>query len=137
MLIQPYLFFNGRCEEALAFYEETLGARTLMLMRYADSPEPPPPGMTPENWGAKVMHALVRIGESEVMVSDGYAEGGSFQGFQLAVTVKDEAEADRVFAALSEGGEVRTPLAATFFSPRFGMAADRFGVAWAVIAAPS
>ncbi len=134
MQIQPYLFFDGRCSEAFEFYQRALGAEVTMLMHFKDSPEP---GMGPANAGDKVMHAELRIGETTVLASDGRCQGRpSFQGFALSLTVADEAEADRVFKALGEGGEVQMPLAKTFFSARFGMVADRFGVSWMVYVAP-
>jgi len=133
MQIQPYLFFEGRCEEAIEFYRRTLGAEVTMLMRYKDSPEP---AMNPPDAGDKVMHASLRIGDSTVMASDGRCQGQpSFQGFSLSLTVSDEAEADRILAGLADGGQVQMPLAKTFFSPRFGMVADRFGVPWMIIVA--
>src|SRR5207249_4777909 len=103
-LVQPYLFFGGRCEEALEFYRTALGAEVLMLMRYKESPEPPPPGMVPAGWEEKVMHASFRLGQTTLMASDGCAES-SFEGFSLSLTVANEAEADRAFAALAEGGK--------------------------------
>jgi len=134
MQIQSYLFFDGRCEEAIEYYRKALGAEVTMLLRFQDSPEPPQPGMVPPGSGNKVMHSSFRIGETTVMASDGHCQGKpSFQGFSLSLTVPDEAEADRKFAALADGGQVRMPLARTFFSPRFGMVADRFGVSWMVI----
>ena len=134
MLVQTYLMFNGRCEEAIEFYRRTLGAEVDMLMRYKDSPAAPPPGMLPPGSENKVMHAAFRIGESQVMASDGECSGqAAFQGFSLSLTVPDAATADRVFAALADGGTVKMPLSTTFFSPRFGMLADRFGVGWMVI----
>lgn len=133
MQIQPYLFFNGRCQEALEFYAATLGAQVEMMMRYKDSPEPPPAGMLPQGFEEKVMHCSFRIGSSTLMASDGCSEGPNFSGFSLSLTAKSEAEADRVFAALSDGGQVRMPLTRTFFSPRFGMLTDRFGIGWMVI----
>jgi len=137
MLIQPYLFFDGRCEEAIAFYQATLGAEVLMLMRNQDSPEPHPPGLLPAGSGQKVMHASLRVGESTLMVSDGRCGGAPvFQGFSLSVSVPDAAAAERVFKALADGGQVQMPLGATFFSPCFGMVADRFGMGWMVNAAP-
>ena len=137
MLVQPYLFFEGRSEEAAEFYRRTLGAEVTMMVRYKDSPEPPPPGMVPPGSENKVMHMALRIGESVVMASDGSCAGKpNFQGFSLSLTVKDGAEADRVFAALADGGQVKMPLGKTFFSPRFGMVADRFGVSWMVIVLP-
>jgi len=132
--IQPYLFFDGRCEEAIEFYGRALGAKANMVMRYKDSPEPPPPGMVPPGSGNKVMHASMTIGDTTVMASDGNCGGKpSFQGFSLSVTVANESEAERVFAALSDGGKVTMPLGKTFFSPKFGMVNDKFGVGWMVI----
>jgi PhnB protein len=126
--------FGGRCQEAVDFYRDALGAEVEMLMRYSDSPEPPPPGMVPENWGDKVMHCSFKIGDTVLMASDGCASSErNFQGFSLSLTVANEAEADRKFAALAERGEVRMPLGKTFFSPRFGMLVDRFGISWMVI----
>lgn len=138
MQVQPYLFFEGRCEEALGFYGEVLGAEVTALMRFKDSPEPLPPGMIPEGAEGKVMHASLKVGETEILASDGRCAGpqARFEGFSLTVTVPDEAAADRVFSALAEGGEVRMPLERTFFSPRFGVLADRFGVGWMVIVQP-
>jgi PhnB protein len=137
MQVQPYLFFAGRCEEAVEFYKKALGAEVMMLMRFKDSPEPPQPGMVPPGSENKIMHTCLRIGDNMVMASDGRCEGGaSFQGFSLSLTVANEAEADRLFAALAEGGQVQMPLAKTFWSPRFGMVADRFGVGWMIIVAP-
>jgi len=134
MPIQPYLFFEGRCEEAIEFYRSALGAKVEMLMRYKDSPEPPPPGMLPPGSENKVMHAALSVGDAAFMASDGHCQGRpGFQGFSLSLTANDEAEAKRMFNALGEGGEVRMPLGKTFFSPCFGMLADRFGVAWMII----
>ena len=133
MQVQVYLFFAGRCEEAIDFYKKTLGAEVMMLMRFKDSPEPPQPGMIPPDSENKVMHASLRMGDTVVMASDGRCEGApSFEGFSLSVTVADEAQADRVFAALAEGGQVQMPLSKTFWSARFGMLSDRFGVGWMV-----
>ena len=137
LLVQPYLFFDGRCEEALEFYRQALGAEVMMLMRFKDSPEPPQPGMCPPGSDNKVMHASFRIGDSTIMASDGRCAGKpSFEGFSLSITVPTEAEADRLFTALADGGKVQMPLARTFYSPRFGMVADRFGVLWMIIVAP-
>jgi PhnB protein len=137
MQIQPYLFFNGRCEEALAFYGEKLGAKVEMLMRFKESPEPPQPGMVPPGSEDKVMHASFRIGDTTMMASDGGCSGQTnFQGFSLSLIVPDDAEAERTFAALADGGKVQMPLTRTFFSSRFGMVADRFGVGWMVLVAP-
>lgn len=132
-IVQPYLFFDGRCEEALDFYRTALGAEVDMLMRYKDSPEPCDPGMVPPGNENKVMHASFRIGETTLMASDGRCQSkSSFEGFSLSITVPTEAEADRVFAALADGGQVDMPLMKTFWSPRFGMLTDRFGVGWMI-----
>lgn len=137
MIVQPYLFFDGRCEEAMDFYRQALGAKIEMLMRYQDSPDPPPPGMVPPGMEDKVMHASIRIGDSIVMASDDCSGAQSgFRGIQLSLTVADGDEAGRRFAALAEGGQVNMPLMETFFSPSFGMLTDRFGVGWMVVAAP-
>ena len=134
MFLQPYLFYNGRCEEAIEFYRKALGAEVGMLMRFKESPEPPQPGMLPPGSENKIMHGTLRIGDTNVMVSDGYCQGKTdFEGFSLSLSVSREAEADRLFAALAEGGQVQMPLEKTFFSPRFGMVADRFGVSWMVL----
>jgi len=134
MLVQPYLNFNGRCEEALDYYRNALGAEIKMLMRFKEAPVPPNAGMVTLGSENKVMHACFRIGETELMASDGRCQGqAGFQGISLSLTVKDEAEADRKFNALADGGQVQMPLSKTFFSPRFGMVADRFGVSWMVI----
>ncbi|MGA2864233.1 MAG: VOC family protein [Verrucomicrobiota bacterium] len=136
--IQPYLFFNGTCEQAVEFYRQALGAEIDMMMRYKDSPEPPQPGSVPPGFENKIMHASFRVGQTAVMASDDCsAQKASFQGFVLCLSVPSETEADRAFAALADGGQVRTPLTKTFFSPRFGMVADRFGVGWMIIVAPA
>ena len=133
MQVQPYLFFDGRCEEALDFYRKTLGATVEMMMRYKESPDP---GMCTPGIENKVMHSCFRIGDTAVMASDGRCTGKpSFQGFSLTVTAANDAEAERLFAALADGGQVQMPLEKTFFSSRFGMAADRFGVGWMVLVA--
>ena len=133
MPIDPYLFFEGRCEEAVEFYRKALGAKVEMMMRYKDSPEPPPPGMVPPGSENKVMHASLRIGDAVVMASDGNCSGKpKFDGIMLSITAKNVAEVDRYFNALADGGQVQMPLAKTFWSPRFGMVADRFGVGWMV-----
>jgi len=130
--IEPYLFFGGCCEEALEFYRTALGAHVEMMMRFRESPEPMPPGSIPAGFENKVMHASFRIGGSRLMASDGNAEGAKFEGFSLSIAVPSEAEADRIFAALAQGGKVGTPLAKTFWAPKFGMLTDRFGVGWMV-----
>jgi PhnB protein len=132
MPIEPYLFFNGRCEEAVEFYKKALGARVSMLMRYKESPEPPSPGKVPDGWDNKIMHTSLRIGNENLMASDGCSEGADFKGFSLSLTAANEADAGRKFAALAEGGQVQMPLGKTFWSPCFGMVTDRFGVGWMV-----
>ena len=133
-IVQPYLFFDGRCEEALDFYRKGLGAQVDAVMKFKDSPDPAGcPSALPD----KVMHATFRIGETTVMASDGQCKGQpKFEGFALSITVPSEGDADRLFAALADSGQVQMPLAKTFFSPKFGMVTDRFGVAWMVFVAP-
>lgn len=135
-MVQPYLFFEGRCEEAIEFYRRALGAQVHMQMRYQDSPEPPPPGCGPLD-PRKIMHAQFQIGSTIIMASDGRCDKQArFEGFALSLTVPAEAEADRAFNALADGGHVEMPLAKTFFSARFGMVVDRFGVLWMVLVRP-
>jgi PhnB protein len=134
MLVQPYLMFNGRCEEAIQFYTSAIGAKVEMLMRFKDCPQPPPPGMLPPNSENKVMHSTVRIGDTVIMASDGHCKGdGKFAGFSLSLTAPSDAEAERLFAALSTGGKVTMPMSPTWYASRFGMLVDRFGVDWMVI----
>jgi PhnB protein len=131
MQVQPYVFFDGRCDEAIEFYKQALGAEVLMLMRFKDSPDPT---MCRPGTQDKVMHAALRIGETTVFLSDGRCQGPpTFEGFSLSLAARDEAEARRLFTALSDGGQVQMPLTKTFFSVQFGMIADRFGVSWMVI----
>jgi PhnB protein len=135
MQVQPYLFFDGRCEEAIEFYKKALGAQVEMMMRFKESPEPSNPDMCPPGTEDKIMHASFRIGDSVVMGSDGRCMGQpKFDGFALALTAANEQEAERLFAALADGGQVQMPLTKTFFSPSFGMVADRFGVNWMIMA---
>ena len=133
MKVEPYLFFNGHCEEAIAFYKEALGAEVIMQMRMNESPEPPQPGMLPPGFEQKIMHATLRIGETIVMMSDGNSNmQPSFQGFSLSIAAPDAVQAERLYNALSQGGKVHMPLGKTFWSPCFGMVADRFGVGWMI-----
>jgi PhnB protein len=133
MNVQPYLFFEGRAEEALAFYTKALGTTVDMVMRNREAPEPPPPGMLPQGSENKVMHASFKVGDTDVMLSDGRCSGKpNFAGFSLSITAPDEAAARRMFSALSEGGTVTMPIGKTFWSPCFGMLNDRFGVGWMV-----
>ena len=132
MLLQPYLFFDGRCEEAITFYRQAIGAEVEMMLHYKDSPDPLPPGTHP-GYDNKVIHASVRIGDSAVMMADDCMGHPNFQGFSLSLQVVDAATARQRFDALAVGGQVKMPLGKTFFSPCFGMVADRFGVSWMVI----
>jgi len=133
MNIEPYLFFNGRCEEAIDFYKKALGAEVTMLMRFKDSPEPHQPGMLPPGSENKIMHANLRVGDTNVMASDGQCNGKTeFRGFSLSLVAVDEADARRKFAALADAGKVEMPLGKTFWSPLFGMVEDRFGVWWMI-----
>jgi PhnB protein len=137
MRIEAYLFFNGRCEEAIEFYRKALGAEVQMLMRNRDATEKPPPGTLPPGSDDKVMHANLRVGSSILMVSDGRCDGRpEFKGFSLSLDAATEAEAERMFHALADGGTVQMPLTKTFWSPKFGMVADRFGVGWMVSVVP-
>ncbi|HEX2334235.1 MAG TPA: VOC family protein [Burkholderiales bacterium] len=132
MAIEPYLFFEGRAEEAIDFYKSALGAKVVAVMRYKENREPQhnPPGSD-----EKVMHSLLRFGDAGVMISDGNCGGRpAFQGFALTLEASDEADAKRKFSALSQGGQVQMPLGETFFARSFGMVADKFGVSWMVIA---
>lgn len=138
--ILPYLFFNGRCEEAVTFYKKALGGEIEMLMRWKDNPDMPSdgcaPGMTfdPE----KIMHASLKVGDAVLMASDGMPqEKSGFQGFSVSLTARNDAECDRWFNALAEGGQVEMPLGKTFFAQRFGALADKFGVSWMIIVPPA
>lgn len=130
--LTPYLFFGGRCEEAIQFYSTAIGAKLEFLLRFAESPEPTPPGMLPPGFEQKVMHASFRVAEQVVMASDGCGEPAKFEGFALAITLPTAAEATRAFEALAADGEVTMPLAPTFWAPLYGMLKDRFGVQWMV-----
>jgi PhnB protein len=135
-LIQPYLFFEGRCEEAIEFYKKALGAEQQFLMRYKESPEPLPPSVPPGSEN-KILHAQICISQTTVLLSDGHCAGKpAFEGFFLSISVSTEAEVEWIFNALADGGQVRMPLTRTFFSARFGMVADRFGVGWMVLVQP-
>jgi len=138
MQVQPYLFLDGRCEEAIKFYKKVLGAEVTMLMRMKESPDPHPPGLLPPGWEDKVMHAELRVGETTLLLSDGPRQGrAKFEGFSLTLIADDDAQAERWFAALADGGSVKQPLIRTFFSSRFGMLADHIGVPWTIIVADS
>lgn len=136
MQVQPYLFFDGRADEAIAFYRKALGAEVTMIMHYKDNPDPAsqrcPDGTVPPP--DKVMHADLRIGQTRVLVSDGRCGGNpKFEGFSLTIPASTEADAERIFQSLGDGGKVIMPLDKTFFSPKFGMVADRFGIAWMIL----
>ena len=136
MQVQPYLSFEGRCEEAIEFYKKALGAKVEMLMRFKDAPQGSMPGECGPVLKDKIMHAALKIGDTTVMASDGCSTGQTnFQGITLSLAVANEAEAERKFTALADGGKVQMPLAKTFWSPRFGMVTDRFGVGWMIIVA--
>ena len=137
MRVQPFLTFEGRCEEALTFYQAALGAEILSLMRFKDSPLPEETGARPPGSGDKIMNASLRIGDSVLMASDGRCSGApEFKGVSLSITLPDPAQASRIFRALAQGGEVLVPMTETFFAQRFAMVADRFGLTWLVLAAP-
>ena len=138
MDVNPYLMFNGRCEEAIEFYKSALGAEVQMVMRYGESPEPPPPGMLPPGSENKVMHASLLVGGNVVMMSDGHCSGNTaFKGFSLSLDCPNDATAHKAFNALAQGGQVSMPLGKTFWAPLFGMVNDRFGVGWMVgVSAP-
>lgn len=134
MPLEPYLFFNGRCDEAIRFYQKALGAEIQMVMRFSESPDPTPEGMLPPGFENKVMHSCLTIGGANLMLSDGMTrEAPEFAGFSLSVQAKDGDQARRWFDALSEGGKVEMPFGKTFFAEHFGMVEDKFGVGWMVI----
>jgi PhnB protein len=130
MLVQPYLNFDGRCDEALEFYKKAIGAKVGMLMRFKDAPDQSMISPGSEN---KVMHSSFQVGETTIMASDGRCTGkANFHGIALSITANSEAEADKLFGGLAEGGQVNMPLSKTFFSPKFGMLSDKFGVGWMI-----
>jgi uncharacterized glyoxalase superfamily protein PhnB len=133
-LVHPYLFFNGRCEEALEFYKNAAGAIAGMVLRFNESPDPVPEGMLQPGFENKIMHAQFTVGKMTIMASDGCDDTSKFGGFRLALSVPTEADADRVFNALADGGKVDMPLGPTFWSPRYGQVTDKFGVGWMVMA---
>ena len=135
--VQPYLFFRGRCEEAINYYKAKLGAEVLMMMRFKDNPEKPDPEKVSATLDNKIMHSCLRINGANIMLSDGMRTGPlDFQCMSLSLSVSSEAEADRLFNALAADGTVQMPMGKTFFSPRFGAVADKFGVAWMIIVEP-
>ena len=135
MPVQPYLMFNGRTEEALEFYKKALNAQPGMIMRFSESPEPSacPDGSVPPP--DKIMHCNFTIAGNEILASDGMCDGNpKFEGISLAITYPDVATVEKAFAALTEGGQVQMPLTKTFFSEKFGMIQDKFGVSWMLMA---
>jgi PhnB protein len=118
MRVEPYVYFQGRCEEALEFYRGAIGADAIVFARFED----------------KVAHAVVRVGDTVVLASDGEGVGqAEFSGFSLSLSVSEDAEAERLFVALSDGGNVQVPMAPTSFASRLGLVADKFGVPWIVL----
>jgi PhnB protein len=137
MHVEAILDFDGRCEEAIELYKKALGATVTLIMRYKDMPQPTQPGSLPPGAENKIMHSSFRIGNTTVLASDGNCTGApTFKGISLSLTPDNETEAKRLFASLSEGGQVQMPLTKTFFSPSFGMVADRFGVPWMIFVTP-
>lgn len=130
MKIEPYLMFNGRCEEAISFYQTVLGAEVAFLMRFDEAPDKEccPPGAE-----KKVMHATIMVAGNALMMSDGCCDDKpAFQGISLSISVDDIEQGRTLFEQLSEGGLIEMPYAATFWSPGFGVVRDRFGVSWMV-----
>lgn len=131
MHVNAYLIFEGKCEQALEFYKSKLGAEVTTLMRFKDAPDQSQ--VKPESRD-KVMHAEFTVGETKILASDGYCKGApKFDGFSLTIQCGNDAEAERLFKAIGDGGKVTMPLEKTFFASRFGMATDKFGVGWMVI----
>jgi len=137
MYVQPYVFFNGRCEEALNYYSEKLGAQVIFKMHFRDAPPDPNNPPRPE-LADKIMHANVQLGTTFWMASDGACDpaAGSFNGFSLSLTVEDSAIAEKSFNALADGGQVVMPFQKTFWSDGFGVVEDRFGLKWMVTLPP-
>ena len=134
MNVQPYVFFDGKCEEALEFYKGAIGAKVEMMMRFSENPDKPDPAMMPPSSDNKVLHAAFKVGDTQILASDGHCTGKpSFQGFALTISAANDAEAEKLFNAVGKGGQIQMPLAKTFFASRFGMVTDRFGVVWMVI----
>jgi PhnB protein len=137
MKVQPYLFFGGRCEEAIEFYKQALGAEVLVLVRCKESPEPLPDHMMPPGYENKILHSALRIGETEILAADGPPAPTTFAGISLSLDAGTPDQAERLFKALSDSGRVQMPLGRMFFAERFGSVTDRFGVSWMVVANPA
>ena len=130
MQLNPYLTFNGNCETAFKFYEKVLGGKILAMMPHEGTPAA---GHVPAEWRKKIIHARMTIGDQLLMASDAPPDRYEpMKGFSVNVTVKDPAEADRIFAALSESGTVKMAIQETFWAVRFGMLVDQFGTPWMV-----
>ena len=138
--VQPYIHFNGRCEEAIKYYQKALGAEVLMQMRFKESPEAPPPGRLPPGFENKIMHAHIHFGEADLLMTDG-PDGDpgktEFRGISVCLSVADEAEAKQFFDSLAKDGKAEMPFCKTFFSPGFGMVIDPFGIRWMVYTKPA
>lgn len=130
MQVNPYLLYNGNCEEAFNYYVRALGGKVDMMARYQGSPAA---DHVPPEWASKVMHAQLSIDGEVLMAAD--APPGAAKppaGFAVSLQVEDPAKADRVFAALADGGEITMPIDKTFWARRFGMCVDRFGIPWMI-----
>jgi PhnB protein len=133
MQVTPYLYFNGRCEEALSFYQQTIGARVECQMRFSDCPGELDPNMVPPGTEHRIMHAAFKLGETTIFAADGCASAEMKPaGFGLSLQTPDVAEAEQLFNALAWEGEVRMAMTKTFFSPSFGIVVDKFGVNWLI-----
>lgn len=133
MPIEPYLFFRGRCAEAIEFYQKALGAEVVMSMRFRENPDENAPEL-PSDFGDRIMHASLKVGDATLMMSDGLSkEPTNFEGFSVSLTARDAAECERWFTALRDGGKIEMPLGKTFFAEMFGGVIDRFGLSWMII----
>jgi uncharacterized protein YbaA (DUF1428 family)/uncharacterized glyoxalase superfamily protein PhnB len=137
-VIQPYVFFRGRCEEAINYYKDKLGAEVSMLMRFSDNPDKPPRDKVPAEMDQKVMHAEIIVAGATLMLSDGM-KGGSMDNpaVSLSLSVSSEAEADRLFNALAADGRIEMPMGPAFFAKRFGAVVDKFGISWMIMVPPA
>jgi PhnB protein len=131
MSLNPYLSFNGQCEEAFEFYAKALGGKVLSAFKYEGSPMA---GQLPSEWGGKIMHASLDLGNGMILMGADPPPGRyeAPRGFSVSISVKDVAESERIFGELEKGGTVHMPIQQTFWSARFGMLVDRFGIPWMV-----